>query len=403
MTATDGTRALGVRRNWLVARLGRLDAALDTVVSFRALALLRMAAGPIVLVHLEPFLNLARDGIAYSDIFYQPYFSMLPEVPGALYIAMLWAAVGTAMLMSVGLATRIAASYTAFFVGYNLYLSKTHFSHNRAFLLILLIALAALPVGRVLSVDAWLRRRRGRPFAPAVGGQWLLYLLRFEVASVYVASGLSKGLDPDWWGGLVTRIRVEDWFQVALDAGVPQAVMDVVVTSGFHTWFAKIAVLTELFIGLGLLWPRLRLAAIWVAVPFHLSIAIVASVQTFSYATLAALVIWVTPTTRDRKVILRGDARSTRLIAWSLRRLDWLARFEVAHDDEPGDAITLEDRSRDGGPVVRTGSAAVRMILSRLPVTFWFVAPWNLVGLRSVWDRRLAGVFGPSTDIDPAY
>ena len=74
--------------------------------------------------------------------------------------------------------------------------------------MIVLGLLALAPCGRELSLDAWLRRRRGLspldPSAPA----WPLWLLRFECAVVYGASGFSKLVDPDWFGGTVTWQRV---------------------------------------------------------------------------------------------------------------------------------------------------------------------------------------------------
>jgi hypothetical protein len=54
-------------------------------------------------------------------------------------------------------------------------------------------------------------------------------------------------------------------------------------------------VLTELAIGLGLVFRRTRLGALWLEVGFHVAIEIIFSVQVFSYAALAAMVVWITP------------------------------------------------------------------------------------------------------------
>ena len=74
--------------------------------------------------------------------------------------------------------------------------------------MIVLAVLAVAPCGRELSVDAWLRRRRGLPPLGTRAPAWPLWLLRFECAVVYGASGLSKLLDPDWFGGTVPWQRV---------------------------------------------------------------------------------------------------------------------------------------------------------------------------------------------------
>lgn len=291
---------------WLMA----LNGSIDEVVDYRALALLRIAAGPLVLLHLAPFRQSADEGIAYSDVFYEPYVAWFPDISRGGYFLLLNAAAVAALLLTLGLFTRISAPATAALVGYNLFLSQTHFHHNRAFLLLLLVGLALTPCGGALSLDA----RFGR-HANTRARRWPLMLLRFELAVVYAPSGLSKLLDPDWWSGLVNQIRLERYAQVVLDRGVPDGVVDLLLTPGFHAVTAKAIVLTELFIGFGLLWRRTRIAAIWVAIPFHIAIEISAEVQVFSYAALAALVVWATPGQRDREVALRLETSPIRALA----------------------------------------------------------------------------------------
>ena len=167
-------------------------------------------------------------------------------------------------------------------VTYNLFLSTTHFHNNRAYLVIVLGLLAVAPCGRELSLDAWLRRRRGRPALDISAPGWPLWLLRFECAAIYGASGLSKLLDPDWFGGTVTWQRVvrvrddlEGW-------PLPDWALSVLTDRSFHTGAAKVIVLTELFIAVGLWWRGSRYLAVWVAVAFHVAIELSASVQVFS-------------------------------------------------------------------------------------------------------------------------
>lgn len=361
----------------------------DGVGSLRAIELLRIAAGPLVIAHLWPFFTDAADGIIYSDRFYQPYASWFPEMPRDAYLALLWLMVPVAVALSLGLVTRFSSIYAALFVGYNLFLSRTHFWHNRAFLFVLLVGMALLPLGRTWSVDAWLQRRQGKTKLQPVGPLWPLWLMRFEVVTVYLGSGISKLVDADWWGGTVTRLRVEQWYEVAAARGVPENVLDLLATEGFHVWFAKVAVLTEIVIALGFLYRRTRMGAIWIAVWFHVSIEIVASVQVFSAAALAALFIWVTPSARDRIVVVRGSSTPARIVRRAVRWLDWTGRFRLHAEDGPGPVIALIDR--DG--VTSHGAAAARMVLSRLPAVFLFVAPANLIGFRRVWDRAAAPWF----------
>jgi hypothetical protein len=279
-----------------------------------------------------------------------------------------------AVLMSVGLFTRWATAYTAMFVVYNLFLSRTNYHHNAAFLSILLVGLALVPAGDAVSLDAWRARTRGRRRS-LEGPRWPLMLLRFQVAAVYLGSGASKLLDPDWFGGVVTRLRVERQAAATAASGVPQAIVDFASTPQFHAVFAKVVVLTEIFIGLGLLMPRLRTAAIWMAIAFHAAIAVTAEVQVFSWAALAALTIWVAPHGPDRLVVVGGDAGARRRWRTLVRALDWTGRFRVAEDADVAGGLGLHDR--DG--TVWTGRSAAWAVAALLPATFVFAAPLRLV------------------------
>jgi uncharacterized membrane protein YphA (DoxX/SURF4 family) len=194
---------------------------------------------------------------------------------------------------------------------------------------------------------------------------WPLWLLRFECAAVYFASGTSKLLDPDWFGGTVSWMRTVESKPDLVAGPLPSPVVDILTNRDFHTFAAKLVIATELFIALGLWSRRTRYAAVWVAVIFHVSIQLSAAVEVFSVLGIAVLVIWAVPSTRDRVVMV--DPRRHALI----RRLDWLARFRV----EPGDRLAVVDR--DGRRL--TGAAAVVLLLSRLPLTAWFALPARLV------------------------
>jgi hypothetical protein len=286
--------------------------------------------------------------------------------------------------MSLGLLARMATTTTFAIVAYNLFLSTTHFHNNAAYLLIVLGLLAVAPCGRELSLDSWLRRRRGQaPLEPTAPG-WPLWLLRFECAAVYGASGLSKLVDPDWFGGTVTWQRVVQAREDLEALPLPDWAVSLLTDRGFHTGAAKFIVLTELLIALGLWWRGTRYAAVWVAVVFHLSIEASASVQVFSYLGIAVLLIWAVPSTRDR--VLRLDLandRHRRLRA-AVGALDWLARFRV---EPAASGAPLELVDRDG--TVIAGAPAVAFTLSRLPLTAWFALPTLL--LPAVRRARRAG------------
>ena len=284
-----------------VATLDRVDDALGRRVSMRPLALLRIPIGLIALVHLWPFLDDARHGVQYRDTFYEPYASWYPELSRGAYGVLLGVGAVAAVCMTLGLLTRLACAVTFGVVAYNLFLSTTHVHSNRAFLTIVLAGLAVAPCGRELSLDAWLRGRRGLPPLDKLAPAWPLLLLRFEDVTVYAASGLSKLLDPDWFGGTVTWLRVVHTRRQLEASPLPAWVTDLLLERGFHTYAAKVIVLTELFIAVGLCFRRTRVAAVMVAVCFHVAIQLTASVEVFSYLAIATLLIWLDPSPPARE------------------------------------------------------------------------------------------------------
>ncbi|MFP5320956.1 MAG: HTTM domain-containing protein [Acidimicrobiia bacterium] len=350
-----------------------LDDVFDRPGSVRTLALLRLVLGPVVLVHLWPFLAMTSGGRTYRDTFFEPWWGFAPVPPGWVQVVLVWTGAVAAVALAAGWRTRLVGPLTWLCVAGNLFLSQHHFRHNRAFLLFLLGAVALADSGRVLSVDSLRRRLAGRPVDDRAT-LWPLWLLRALAASVYLASGISKLVDRDWVGGLVLwdrAVRHQHLVHDRLPDLLADPVVDLVTARWVHAITSPIAVAMELFIGLGLWFGRTRLAAIWTAVFFHVSIELSASVEVFSLAAIAALVIWAEPSTRDR-VVVTHDGR------W-IRRLDWLARFDVR--EVPGAPLAVTDR--DG--TVRTGDGAAWLVRSRLPLLFPFVAPAHAV--RSVRRR----------------
>jgi uncharacterized membrane protein YphA (DoxX/SURF4 family) len=365
-----------------------VDSVFDEPRSLRAAALLRILIGPVVLLHLWPFVSEMLQGRYYADAFYSPWVAFMPEPGKSLYFAMLWACVGSAVMLTLGVLTRFASLYTFGFVAYNFFLSQTHFHNNRAFLLINLGCLALTPSGRLLSVDAWRAGRDSRrdEFAPL----WPLYLLRLEAVAVYLASGGSKLLDVDWRGGVVTWDRVMRFLPLLQASIAPQWLIALVTQQGFHAVFAKIAIATEIGIAFGLLWRRTRYGAIWVALMFHIVIGVALAVEVFSYLAMSALLVWATPRTRDRTLEIDCSDAAGRRLDRCVRRLDWLARFAVTHAS-PGQAARVTLIDRDGRRL--HGGDAVLFALSRCPALFPLVGPCLLPGVRVVAARLLAPHF----------
>ncbi len=357
--------------------LGRLDELLGRPVSMRAPALLRVLVGPIAILHLRPHLEDAAAGRTSREVFHHAYAGWYPELPGPAYTGLLLVGVVAAAAMTVGVLARAATVTTFAVVLYNLLLSTTHMHNNSAYLVMVLGILALTPCDRELSVDAWWRRRRGRPPVDLRAAAWPLWLLRVECSIVYTASGFSKLVDPDWFGGTVTWGRIVNVETQVRASILPDVVVDLLVDRSVHSVVAKLIVGTELFIGLGLWWRRTRLAAVWIAVVFHVLIELSASVQVFSYLGIAVLVVWAEPTTRDRLVLIGRRDLGARVTTMAVRRLDWLARFRLSALDDGGPLRVVD---RDGSR--RVGRAAGVLVASRLPATALLALPLTMVGRR---------------------
>jgi len=358
----------------------------DARGSLRGVALLRIALGPLVIYSLWPYLREVAAGSWYGARYHAPYIASLPTLPAALWHALIVVGAVAGVCIALGLYARTACVTAALVIGGNMLLSETHYHHNRAVLTLVLALCALCGPGRELSLDAWRARRRGHPLDTS-GLLWPLWLLRFELASTYLASGTSKLLDPDWRGGVVTWDRVLQGRPLMDRSPLPTAFIELISREDVHWFFGKSAIALELFVGLGLWSRRTRLAAIWFAVMFHVMVEISARVQVFSYLCLAALAIWAVPSVGDRRIAYRaGTPRAARLVAL-VGRLDWLGRFQIAPSSARSTAaLTLTER--DGA--VFEGGAALRRTFMRLPLTFWPFALLSLPGIAPRADRLLA-------------
>jgi len=274
--------------------IARLDQLLGQQVSMRSLGIVRILVGLVTLIHLEPFVTDALRGDTYQDYFHHAYTSWYPELPESAYAGLLVIGCIAAVGMSLGLWSRVMSSATFSIVAYNLFLSTTHLHNNRAYLVIVLALLAVAPCGRAFSVDSWLRRRQGNT-QDETGAAWPLWLLRFECAAVYGASGFSKLIDPDWFSGTVTWGRMMAQEAALRSSELPAFAADLLLERSFHTFAAKLIIATELFIAGGLWWRRTVRLAVAVAVVFHVSIQYTAHVQVFSYLAIAVLFVWADP------------------------------------------------------------------------------------------------------------
>ena len=309
----------------------------------------------------------------FADVFHVP---MVPEalVPGrTVFAALATTQLVLALLIVSGRLARPALLATALLGVYLLVCDRLGYHNNRYALFLVAFLLAFSPCDRafVLGRSALTAEQRKGPL-------WAARLAQLQMSIIYIASGGSKLLDPDWRGGLVLGDRLLRYTSIAVAKGVPAPVMAVLADPGFSSGLSKLAIATELFLAVGLFLRRTRPFAIWWGVMFHLTIEVTSKVELFTWLSLTLYALFAFPTLRERALVYDPARPLDRFVASMTRRLDWLARFE--RRAEPAGA------ARDGFVVMdRDGTSATGLrgfaVLARgIPLFFPLSVPLWVLG-----------------------
>jgi hypothetical protein len=205
-----------------------------------------------------------------------------------------------------------------------------------------------------------------------------VYALGAQLSVVYLASSLGKLLDPAWRGGSVLGPRFEEARPVLHGMSL-DFVADFLALPGLAHAASVSAIAAELFLALGLWFPKTRVAALWLGVMFHLGIEAFARVELFSYTMLAGYLAFVTPELRERTVSWASKGEPP-LLFKLCNGLDWLRRFE--HETAPNQTERLVAIDREG--VEHRGLDAWRELARALPLAFPLWLPLRLL----TWAKR---------------
>jgi hypothetical protein len=217
----------------------------------------------------------------------------------------------------------------------------------------------------------------GRPADESPGPLWARNAILAQICVMYVASGGSKLLDPEWRGGQMMRGMIRGFARMMLSRGAPAALVDWMQSPAGASALARAAITTELCLALLLWWPQTRRIAIWIGLGFHLTISQMTPVRLFTMEMLLVYLLWATPDAGARVVRYDPDRHS---LFHVIPSLDWMRRFEL--ERRPGAAFTVIDR--DG--TENHGIGALAVLCGALPVTFPL---WPLVAVAARLTRRL--------------
>jgi vitamin K-dependent gamma-carboxylase len=225
------------------------------------LVFLRVAFGLLALFGATRFLALG-----WVDRFFgQPTFFFryegfewvpVPDTAGvtALFVVMAISAVG------VVLGWRTRASLLVHLVAFAWveFIDVTNYLNHYYLYTLLGLLLFALPVGRAFSLDARRRPALRLTHVPA----WMVWLLRFQVAVVYIHAGLAKA-GPDW---LLHGQPLNLWLTARQDFPVLGPLFELPATALVMSWAGF---LHDLLVPFLLLWRRTRPFAFAALVVFH--------------------------------------------------------------------------------------------------------------------------------------
>ncbi len=365
--------------------IGRLFQPIDIA----SLVVFRIAFGGIMTWEAIRYLvPRIPNGISWARQFYiEPQilfkyhgFAWVHPWPGDGMIYHFWVWALAAIGVAIGCCYRLSALVLCLLVTHMFLLDQARYLNHMYLMALLSFLLVFLPLNRAASVDTRLWPAIRSDVAPA----WTLLLLRFQMALVYVFSGIAR-MSGDWMRGEPMRT----W----LRARGEESIFSPVLMSDWAPYlFSFGGLLFDLLIVPLLLWRRTRPIAVCAAVGFHLSNAYLFHIGVFPWLGIAATTLFLEPDWPRRvwrKV--RGITRSD-------------PAAEAASPSEAGESNLTRVRHATDAPAhfpVRRGvvaALAVYAIVQLLvPLRHWLYpgsVSWTNEGHNFAWrmkldDRRL--------------
>jgi hypothetical protein len=331
------------------------------------LGLLRVAIALLLLLQtLKLGYRLHLNGY-FGDVFHMPLVPSALVPSHTLYAALLALQALGCVLALVGVAARPALLVAALLGLYLMACDRLQYHNNRYVLLLVALLLPFTPCSHSF-VPPW----RAEPRPGALAPRWAAYLIGAQLSLVYLSSSVGKLLDHDWRSGLVMQLR----FAHVHDATwVPETLRQLATTPAFAQLATVCALASELFLALGVWFPRTRVLALWLGVVFHAGIEAVARVELFSYTMLCSYLVFARPELHERRLL--WSAQRSRLRS-ALRKLDWLRRFRHEQTEQTDLCVVVDREGRE-----HRGLPALRELARATPLLFPLWLPLRLLTWRS--------------------
>jgi hypothetical protein len=264
-----------------------------------------------------------------------------------------------AACLCIGAASRLSAFTFFLTFTYAELIEKASYLNHYYFVSLATLLLATMPCGAELSLDAWLRRRRGQQ--PLVARAWCYGLLRAQLAAVYFFAGFAK-LNPDW---LLAAEPLGTW--LALHADTP--LIGPWLASRQAAYLASYAgAAFDLSIPFWLSWRRSRRWAYAIGVVFHVAVWLLFPIGVFSWVMIVSTTLFFDP-------------------RWPRR---WLPRrLATPPNGVPGASASPSTRLGSGSLAAAGAYLIVQLLLPLRYVLYPGDVNWHEQGFRFAWRVML--------------
>ncbi len=267
-----------------------------------ALVAFRVALGVLVSVSAIRFLAYGWvDELFVKPSFYFTYwgFSWVRPLPGPWMHALFVALAVLGVCSAAGLFFRTATFLSFVGFAYVQLIDVTNWLNHYYLVALLLLLTSLMPLGRAGSLDALLFPKKRLDAFPA----WCTYLLRFQVAVVYVNAGLAKATS-DW---LVHAQPLNIWLSSRTSTPVLGALFDERITAYLFSWSGFLFDTTVVAF---LLWRRTRAPAYVVVLAFHAMTWLLFPIGMFPFIMCAAALVFMSPSWPSDLFSPRARARA---------------------------------------------------------------------------------------------
>ena len=252
-----------------------------------ALAVFRIIIGTIVCVSLirfqleswiepvfvEPGFFFKYPGFEWVQVWSKPYLHLLFSF-GAF----------CAFCVALGFYYRIAIALLFLSFTYIQLMDVTNYLNHYYLVVLLLGLMNFMPLHRLWSIDAWRKPEMRQETVPS----WVLYLLRFQIAIVYVNAGLAK-IEPDW---LLHAQPMNIWMTSLVHLPVIGGILDSLQLAYFMSWAGCFYDLT--IVGF-LLYRPTRIPAYLTVIIFHLLTLVFFDIGMFPFIMIGCTTLFFSP------------------------------------------------------------------------------------------------------------